>query len=114
MAYEKTSNAPGNISNLVYIIYTDGDLQFNYGFSSEDDISFYGSKNLGVLFQNKNTKHLEWQLDGAADDASDYEYVLVYSEYCPSDFSYFNYNDYRNSEFFVLANLGPIEPFFNK
>lgn len=115
MAYEKTSNAPGNISNLVYIINTNnGNLQFNYSFSSEDSNSFYGDNDLGVLFQNKDTKRLEWQLDGAADDASDYEYVLVYSKDYPHDFSYFSDDDGRNSKFFVLANLGPIEPFFNK
>lgn len=115
IANEKTSNAPGNISNLVYTIgMGNGNFQFNYDFNSEDSNYFYGNNNFGVLFQNKNTKRLEWQLDGAADDASDYEYVLVYSKDYPNDFSYFSNNDGRNSKFFVLANLGPIEPFFNK
>lgn len=111
IANEKTSNTPGNISDLVYTIGAD-DLQFNYSFSSEDEGYFYGGRNLGVLFQNKNTKRLEWQLDGAADDASDYEYVLVYSKDYPHDFSYFSANNGRNNKFFVLANLGPIESFF--
>lgn len=115
MAYEKTSHASGNISDLVYIINTNnGRFQFSYAFNSEDSNSFYGGNNLGVLFQNKDTKRLEWQLDGAADDASDYEYVLVYSKNYPNDFSYFSADDGRNNKFFVLANLGPIEPFFNK
>lgn len=113
IANEKTSNTPGNISDLVYTIGADN-LQFNYSFYSEDESYFYGNRSLGVLFQNKNTKRLEWQLDGAADNASDYEYVLVYSKDYPHDFSYFSNNDGRNSEFFVLANLGPIESFFNK
>lgn len=111
IANEKTSNTPGNISDLVYTIGADN-LQFNYSFSSESESYFYGSRNLGVLFQNKNTKRLEWQLDGAADDASDYEYVLVYSKDYPHDFSYFSAGDGRNNKFFVLANLGPIESFF--
>lgn len=111
IANKKTSNTPGNISDLVYTIGAD-DLQFNYGFSSEGESYFYGRMNFGVLFQNKNTKRLEWQLDGAADNASDYEYVLVYSKGYPQDFSYFSNDDGRNSKFFVLANFGPIEPFF--
>ena len=115
IANEKTSNTPGNISDLVYTIGTDnGNLQFYYDFSSEGNSYFYGNRNLGVLFQNKNTKRLEWQLDGAADDASDYEYVLVYSKNYPSDFSYFSNDNGRNSKFFVLANLGPIESFFEQ
>ena len=113
IANEKTSNTPGNISDLVYTIGADN-LQFNYSFSSESENYFYGNRNLGVLFQNKNTKRLEWQLDGAADDASDYEYVLVYSKNYPSDFSYFSNNNDRNKRFFVLANLGPIESFFEQ
>jgi len=117
IAYEKTSQASDHeneISDLVYYIEADY-LQFNQSLSSNvTNNYFYGSNNLGVLFQNKNTKRLEWQLDGAADDASDYEYVLVYSKDYPNDFSYFSNNDGRNSKFFVLANLGPIEPFFNK
>lgn len=113
IANEKTSNTPGNISDLVYTIGADN-LQFNYSFSSENNNYFYGNENLGVLFQNKNTKRLEWQLDGAADDASDYEYVLVYSKDYPHDFSYFSADDGRNNKFFVLANLGSIEPFFAK
>lgn len=113
IANEKTSNTPGNISDLVYTIGADN-LQFSYSFSSEGESYFYGSRNLGVLFQNKNTKRLEWQLDGAADDASDYEYVLVYSKNYPSDFSYFSNNNDRNKRFFVLANLGPIESFFEQ
>lgn len=115
VANEKTSNTPGNISDLVYTIGTNnGYLQFSYSFSSEGSSYFYGDRNFGILFQNKNTKRLEWQLDGAADDASDYEYVLVYSKNYPEDFSYFSDNDDRNREFFVLANLGPIESFFAK
>lgn len=115
IANEKTSNAPGNISNLVYTIgMGNGNFQFNYDFNSEDSNYFYGNNNFGVLFQNKNTKRLEWQLDGAADNASDYEYVLVYSKNYPSDFSYFSNDNGRNSKFFVLANLGQIESFFNK
>lgn len=115
IANEKTSNAPGNISNLVYTIgMGNGNFQFNYDFNSEDSNYFYGNNNFGVLFQNKNTKRLEWQLDGAADNASDYEYVLVYSKDYPNDFSYFSNSDGRNSKFFVLANLGQIESFFNK
>jgi hypothetical protein len=113
IANEKTSNTPGNISDLVYTIGANN-LQFNYSFSSEGESYFYGNRNLGVLFQNKNTKRLEWQLDGAADDASDYEYVLVYSKNYPSDFSYFSNNNDRNKRFFVLANLGPIESFFEQ
>lgn len=113
IANEKTSNTPGHISDLVYTIGADN-LQFSYSFSSEGESYFYGSRNLGVLFQNKNTKRLEWQLDGAADDASDYEYVLVYSKNYPSDFSYFSNNNDRNKRFFVLANLGPIESFFEQ
>lgn len=113
VANEKTSDNHENISDLVYTIGTSNDnFQFDYSFSSGSNNSFYGNRNLGVLFQNKNTKRLEWQLDGAADDASDYEYVLVYSKDHPNDFSYFSNNDDRNSKFFVLANLGPIEPFF--
>ena len=115
IANEKTSDNHENISDLVYTIGTgNSNFQFNYSFSSESNSSFYGNRNLGVLFQNKNTKRLEWQLDGAADDASDYEYVLVYSKNYPSDFSYFSNDNGRNSKFFVLANLGQIESFFNK
>jgi len=116
IANEKTSNtSSGNISDLVYTIGTNnGNLQFNYYFNYEENNYFNGGRNFGVLFQNKNTKRLEWQLDGAADNASDYEYVLVYSKDYPNDFSYFSADDGRNNKFFVLANLGPIEPFFNK
>lgn len=115
IANEKTSNTPGNISDLVYTIGTnDEGFQFIYYFNSESNNYFNGYRNFGVLFQNKNTKRLEWQLDGAADNASDYEYVLVYSKYYPNDFSYFSADDGRNNKFFVLANLGSIEPFFAK
>lgn len=115
IANEKTSNTPGNISDLVYTIGTnDESFQFSYSFNSESNNYFHGYRNFGVLFQNKNTKRLEWQLDGAADNASDYEYVLVYSKDYPNDFSYFNYNDNRNNKFFVFANLGSIGPFFAK
>lgn len=113
VANEKTSDNHENISDLVYTIGTnDESFKFSYSFNSGNNSYFYGNKNLGVLFQNKNTKRLEWQLDGAADDASDYEYVLVYSKDYPHDFSYFSDDDGRNSKFFVLANLGSIEPFF--
>ncbi len=101
-----------NISDFVYCVGTKtSKFDINY-YGNGDNLSYGGGPNLCVLFQNKNTKRLEWQLDGAVDDASDYEYVLIYTERTEGYWSYIIDPDSNDNKVFVLANLGPIEPFF--
>ena len=103
--YQKSEN-PTSISDYVYNV--SGGYYFS--FSNSKDY-FFGSSSIGVLFRNKNTKELEWQLDGAVDDASDYEYVLVAADFYINGWEDYVLNpDYRD-RIFILANLGPIEPF---
>ena len=103
--YQKSEN-PTSISDYVYNVSG----SYYFSFSNYKDY-FSGGSNIGVLFRNKNTKELEWQLDGAVDDASDYEYVLVVADFYIGGWEdYFLNPDYRD-RIFILANLGPIEPF---
>lgn len=102
--YPKSEN-PTSISDYVYSI--NASRHFNF---SHDKTDFSGDSTIGVLFRNKNTKELEWQLDGAVDDASDYEYVLLVTDFYVRDWRYIIYPNDRDN-IFILANLGPIEPF---
>lgn len=102
--YQKSEN-PTSISDYVYNV--GGSYYFSFYHNKN---SFSGGSNIGVLFRNKNTKELEWQLDGAVDDASDYEYVLVAADFSIDSWYYVISPDSRN-RIFILANLGPIEPF---
>ena len=102
--YQKSEN-PTSISDYVYNVSGDYYLSFY-----NDKTHFGGGSNIGVLFRNKNTKELEWQLDGAVDDASDYEYVVVVTDFSIDNWYYIISPDYRD-RIFILANLGPIEPF---
>lgn len=102
--YPKSEN-PTSISDYVYSVNA-----LDYFNFSHDETDFSGGSTVGVLFRNKNTKEFEWQLDGAVDDASDYEYVLLVTDFYIDDWSYFIEPYYRN-DIFILANLGPIEPF---
>ena len=102
--YQKSEN-PTSISDYVYNV--GGSYYFSFDHNKD---YFSGGSNMGVLFRNKNTKELEWQLDGAVDDASDYEYVLVAANFSLDKWDYVISPNYRNS-IFILANLGPIEPF---
>lgn len=102
--YPKSEN-PTSISDYVYNVNTS--YYFNF---SHDKTHFSGGSTIGVLFRNKNTKELEWQLDGAVDDASDYEYVLLVADFYINDWKYIIKPDDRDN-IFILANLGPIEPF---
>lgn len=102
--YPKSEN-PTSISDYVYNITA----SYYFNFSS-DKTYFNGGSTVGVLFRNKNTKELEWQLDGAVDDASDYEYVLLVTDFHVDGWSYFIDPEFRD-KIFILANLGPIEPF---
>lgn len=102
--YPKSEN-PTSISDYVYNVSGSYHLSF-----SHDKTYFSGGSNIGVLLRNKNTKELEWQLDGAVDDASDYEYVLLVADFYIDDWSYIISPNYGDS-IFILANLGPIEPF---
>ena len=102
--YPKSEN-PTSISDYVYNV--NGSYYFNF---SCDKNYFSGSSSIGVLFRNKNTKELEWQLDGAVDDASDYEYVLLAADFYIGGWDYIISPNYKN-RIFILANLGPIEPF---
>lgn len=102
--YPKSEN-PTSISDYVYNITA----SYYFNFSS-DKTYFNGGSTVGVLFRNKNTKELEWQLDGAVDDASDYEYVLLVTDFHVNGWSYFIDPEFRD-KIFILANLGPIEPF---
>lgn len=100
-----------NISDYVYCVSTQNS-DFDIFHANSNNPYFESSPKICVLFRNKNTKCLEWQLDGAVDDASDYEYVLIYSIRHPKEWSYLVEPDYYDNHIFVLANLGPIEPFF--
>lgn len=100
-----------NISDYVYCVSTQNSY-FDIFHANSNNPYFESSPNICVLFRNKNTKFLDWQLDGAVDDASDYEYVLIYSVKHPNEWSYIVDPDYCDNHIFVLANLGPIEPFF--
>lgn len=102
--YPKSEN-PTSISDYVYSI--NASYYFNF---SHDKTYFSGGSTVGVLFRNKNTKELEWQLDGAVDDASDYEYVLLVTDFYIDGWRYFIEPEFRD-DIFILANLGPIEPF---
>lgn len=102
-AHPKTEN-PTSISDYVYSISGN---HFQFG---GDENPFNGYSQIGVLFRNKNTKKLDWQLDGAVDNASDYEYVLLLSELYVVNWSYISELSYGNN-IFILANLGPIQPF---
>lgn len=104
-AYPK-SESPTSISDYVYNINSSNFCRF-----SCSDTYFSGDSYIGVLFRNKNTKELEWQLDGAVDDASDYEYVLLVADFYINDWRYIISPNDRD-RIFILANLGPIEPFF--
>ena len=103
--YQKSEN-PTSISDYVYNV--NGGYCFN--FSNYKD-HFSGGSSIGVLFRNKNTKELEWQLDGAVDDASDYEYVLVAADFYINGWEDYILNPSYRDKIFILANLGPIEPF---
>ena len=100
-AYPKSEN-PTSISDYVY------NISSNYCNFSSNDNEFSGLSHIGLLFRNKNTKELEWQLDGAVDDASDYEYVLLLSKNFIENWDYIFESD---NNIYILANLGPIEPF---
>lgn len=102
--YPKSEN-PTSISDYVYNVNTS--YYFNF---SHDKTHFSGGSSIGVLFRNKNTKELEWQLDGAVDDASDYEYVLLVADFYINGWRYIIEPEYHD-DIFILANLGPIEPF---
>lgn len=102
--YPKSEN-PTSISDYVYNV--NGSYYFNF---YHDKTHFSGGSSMGLLFRNKNTKELEWQLDGAVDDASDYEYVLLVADFYINDWRYIIEPAYRD-DIFILANLGPIEPF---
>ena len=102
--YPKSEN-PTSISDYVY--NASGSYYFSF---SHDKTYFSGGSTIGVLFRNKNTKELEWQLDGAVDDASDYEYVLLVADFYINAWRYIIEPDLHD-DIFILANLGPIEPF---
>lgn len=102
--YPKSEN-PTSISDYVYNVSGSRHLSFSHG-----ETYFSGGSNIGVLLRNKNTKELEWQLDGAVDDASDYEYVLLVADFYIDNWRYIISPSYGDSVF-ILANLGPIEPF---
>lgn len=103
--YQKSKN-PTSISDYVYNV----DGGYCFSFSNSKDY-FSGGSSMGVLFRNKNTKELEWQLDGAVDDASDYEYVLVVADFIINGWEDYILNPHYRDRIFILANLGPIEPF---
>lgn len=103
--YPKSEN-PTSISDYVYNV--NGSYYFNF---SNNKTYFSGGSNIGVLFRNKNTKELEWQLDGAVDDASDYEYVLLAANFYIAGWEDYIINPNYRDSIFILANLGPIEPF---
>lgn len=102
--YQKSEN-PTSISDYVYNVSGSYCFRFDH-----NKTSFFGESSIGVLFRNKNTKELEWQLDGAVDDASDYEYVLLAADFYIENWRYIIEPD-RRDDIFILANLGPIEPF---
>ena len=104
-AYPVSEN-PTSISDFVYTIEPN-DFDF-----SHTSTSFHGSGHIGLLFRNKNTKELEWQLNGAVDNASDYEYVLILSETYVYDWCYISDPNHYDNNIYILANLGPIEPFY--
>lgn len=103
--YPKSEN-PTSISDYVYNVRGSYYFSFSYG---KDHFS--GGSNTGVLFRNKNTKELEWQLDGAIDDASDYEYVLLVADFHIGGWEDYVISPAYKNHIFILANLGPIEPF---
>ena len=103
--YPKSEN-PTSISDYVYNVSGSYYLKF-----SHDKTYFSGCSNIGVLFRNKNTKELEWQLDGAVDDASDYEYVLLVADFYIGGWEDYIISPAYKNRIFILANLGPIEPF---
>lgn len=103
--FQKSEN-PTSISDYVY--NASGSYYFSFSYYKD---YFSGDSNIGVLFRNKNTKELEWQLDGAVDDASDYEYVLVAADFRIGGWEDYVLNPNYRDHIFILANLGPIEPF---
>lgn len=103
--YPKSEN-PTSISDYVYNVR--GSYYFSFSYDKD---YFSGGSNIGVLFRNKNTKELEWQLDGAVDDASDYEYVLLAADFYIEGWDDYIISPNYKNRIFILANLGPIEPF---
>lgn len=85
IANEKTSQDHSAIDNLIYSAGCD-----------------YYSDPFSVIFKNNSDGSFATQLDGASDDASYWNYALVLCIYG------------RTNEYIELADLGPIEEFFEK